>query len=237
MIRYTGQPDQPRESDPMPLLPHIEIEPGLPVAASVIWLHGLGADGHDFEPIVPELRLPEEAAVRFIFPHAPAIPVTINAGFIMPAWYDILDISIDRKVDLAQLLRSAEAVQQLVEREEERGVASEQIVLAGFSQGGAVAIQAALTYPRRLAGLLGLSTYFATADTIHPHPANAGLPVKLCHGSADPMVPEVTGRKGYGQLLKMGYTAEYQTYPIEHSVCREEIADIALWFRRVLPIA
>ena len=220
----------------MSLLPHIEIEPQSPAKASVIWLHGLGADGHDFEPIVPELGLPADAAIRFIFPHAPAIPVTINAGYVMPAWYDILDISIDRKVDVAQLMSSARAIQRFIDREVERGVDSTNIVVAGFSQGGAVAIQAALTYPKRLAGLLGLSTYFATADSIQPDPVTAGLPVNICHGTADPMVPEATGRKGYDRLQKMGYAAEYHSYPIEHSVCMEEIADVAVWFRRVLAV-
>jgi phospholipase/carboxylesterase len=154
----------------------------------------------------------------------------------MPAWYDILDMSIDRKVDVAQLMSSAEAIQKLIDRELARGVESSKIVVAGFSQGGAVATQAALTYPKRLAGLLGLSTYFATADGIQPDPVNAGLPVKICHGTADPMVPEATGRKGYEKLREMGYAAEYQTYPIEHSVCMEEIADVAVWFRKVLRI-
>ncbi|MCB1828663.1 MAG: dienelactone hydrolase family protein [Chromatiaceae bacterium] len=221
----------------MSLLPHIEIDPKSPADASIIWLHGLGADGHDFEPIVPELGLPTDAAVRFIFPHAPAIPVTINAGYVMPAWYDILDISIDRKVDVAQLMNSADAIRKLIDREVERGVESTRIVVAGFSQGGAVAIQTALTYPRQLAGLLGLSTYFATAESIQPHPVNAGLPVKICHGSADPMVPEFIGRKGVEKLRELGYNTEYQTYPIEHSVCMEEIADIAVWLRRVLSLA
>lgn len=220
----------------MSLLPHIEIDPKSPADASIIWLHGLGADGHDFEPIVPELGLPADAAIRFIFPHAPAIPVTINAGYVMPAWYDILDMSIDRKVDVAQLMNSADAIRKLIDREVERGVDSSRIVVAGFSQGGAVAIQAALTYPRRLAGLLGLSTYFATAGSIQPNPVNAGLPVKICHGTADPMVPESIGRKGYEKLSELGYETEYQTYPIEHSVCMEEIADIAVWFRRVLSL-
>ncbi|MCB1873502.1 MAG: dienelactone hydrolase family protein [Gammaproteobacteria bacterium] len=221
----------------MSLLPHIEIDPKSPADASIIWLHGLGADGHDFEPIVPELGLPTDAAVRFIFPHAPAIPVTINAGYVMPAWYDILDISIDRKVDVAQLMNSADAIRKLIDREVERGVESTRIVVAGFSQGGAVAIQTALTYPRQLAGLLGLSTYFATAESIQLHPVNAGLPVKICHGSADPMVPEFIGRKGVEKLRELGYNTEYQTYPIEHSVCMEEIADIAVWLRRVLSLA
>ncbi|MCP4289904.1 MAG: carboxylesterase [Gammaproteobacteria bacterium] len=218
----------------MQYLPHIEIEPKIPARASIIWLHGLGADGHDFEPIVPELGLPDDAAIRFIFPHAPAIPVTINDGYVMPAWYDILDASIDRKVDLNQLMDSANAICKLIDREVERGVDSRNIVVAGFSQGGAVAIQTALTYPDRLAGLLGLSTYFATKESIKPNSANTGLPVKICHGTADPMVPEIIGRQGYEKLREMGYDAEYQTYPIEHSVCMEEIEDIARWFRRVL---
>jgi len=221
----------------MQYLPHIEIEPKIPARASIIWLHGLGADGHDFEPIVPELGLPDDAAIRFIFPHAPAIPVTINDGYMMPAWYDILDASIDRKVDLNQLMDSANAICKLIDREVERGVDSRNIVVAGFSQGGAVAIQTALTYPDRLAGLLGLSTYFATKESIKPNSANIGLPVKICHGTADPMVPEIIGRQGYEKLREMGYDAEYQTYPIEHSVCMEEIEDIAHWFRRVLSIA
>lgn len=220
----------------MQQLPHLEIETRSPVDAAVIWLHGLGADGHDFEPIVPELDLPADAAIRFIFPHAPEIPVTINGGYVMPAWYDILEINIDRKVDTIQLLNSAKAVARLIDREVERGVQSSRIVVAGFSQGGAVAIQTALTYPKRLAGLLGLSTYFATANNIEPNPVNAGLPVSLCHGSADPMVPEAIGRRGYQQLREMGYAAEYRTYPTGHSVCVEEIADISAWFRRVLPI-
>jgi len=221
----------------MQLLPHLEIETRSPVDAAVIWLHGLGADGHDFEPIVPELDLPADAAIRFIFPHAPAIPVTINGGFVMPAWYDILEINIDRKVDTTQLLDSATAVARLIDREIERGVENSRIVVAGFSQGGAVAIQVALTYPKRLAGLMGLSTYFATADSIQPHPVNAGLPVSIGHGTADPLVPEAVGRKGFQRLREMGYAAEYRTYPIEHSVCLEEIADISAWLKRVLEIA
>jgi phospholipase/carboxylesterase len=220
----------------MSYLPAVEIESGASPDAAVIWLHGLGADGHDFEPIVPELQLPRRAAIRFVFPHAPQIPVTINAGYRMPAWYDILDASIDRKVDLRQLMESAVAVTNLVDRERTRGVKSERIVLAGFSQGGAVAIQTALTYPERLAGLMGLSTYFATRETIQPSAANSGLPVRIFHGTADPMVPERIGRAGYEALLEMGYDAAYKSYPMEHSVCQEEIEDIAAWLRRILDL-
>ena len=148
----------------MEYLPCVEIpnQPQLPVVASVIWLHGLGADGNDFAPLVPELHLPKNLSVRFVFPHAPKIPVTINAGYVMPAWYDILEMNLERKVDEAQLIASAEAVQRLIKREIARGVASEKILLVGFSQGGAVAYHAGLTYEKSLAGLLILSSYFAT---------------------------------------------------------------------------
>jgi len=218
----------------MNYLPCVEIEPSSTADAAVIWLHGLGADGHDFEPIVPELKLDGSAAIRFVFPHAPARPVTVNGGFVMPAWYDILDINIDRRVDIDQLMESAEAVRLLVDREMERGIDSRRIVLAGFSQGGAVAIQTALTYPHRLAGLLGLSTYFATCDRIQPEAVNEDIPVQLCHGTADPVVPERIGREGFEKLREMGYQAEYQTYPMEHAVCMEEIADVSSWFQDIL---
>ena len=220
----------------MNYLPCVEIEPSSTADAAVIWLHGLGADGHDFEPIVPELKLDGSAAIRFVFPHAPARPVTVNGGFVMPAWYDILDINIDRRVDIDQLMESAEAVRLLVDREMERGIDSRRIVLAGFSQGGAVAIQTALTYPHRLAGLLGLSTYFATCDRIQPEAVNEDIPVQLCHGTADPVVPERIGREGFEKLREMGYQADYKTYPMEHAVCMEEIAVISGWFRNILDL-
>jgi phospholipase/carboxylesterase len=212
----------------------IEIEPTVPASASVVWLHGLGADGHDFEPIVPELRLPRDAAVRFVFPNAPAIPVTINGGMSMPAWYDIFELDIGRKFDERQLLRSAAAVTALVDRELARGIESSRIVLAGFSQGGAVAYQVALSYPRPLAGLLVLSAYFATAMTLTPHPANRSLPVQICHGTLDPVVPEELGHQAHQTLLAMGYPVQYKTYPIGHNVSAEEIADVARWLRTTL---
>lgn len=207
----------------------VEVETGAEPTASVIWLHGLGADGHDFEPIVPELRLPGDAAVRFVFPHAPVIPVTINGGMPMRAWYDILELSVERHVDKAQLSASARAVTALIDREIERGVESTRIVLAGFSQGGAVAYEAALLYPRPLAGLLALSSYFATAGSFVPHEANADLAVLVCHGTHDPVVPEPLGHSSYQTLLAMGHPAEYRTYPIGHEVCLEEIQDVARW--------
>jgi len=218
----------------MSLLPCIEIAPSSPATASVIWLHGLGADGNDFAPIIPELRLPRQLAVRFIFPNAPSIPITINAGYVMPAWYDILDINIERKIDNSQLIASAEKIRLLVEREIDRGIPSERIVLAGFSQGGAVAYQAALTYMQPLAGLLCLSTYFATADTITPNSANKKLPILICHGLQDRMVPEQQGRIAQQRLTAMGYNTQYKSYPMEHAVCPQEIADISRWLQQVL---
>ena len=178
----------------MKLLPAIEVEPKTNADASIIWLHGLGANGHDFEPIVPELQLPDDMAIRFIFPHAPEIPVTINGGYIMPAWYDILEMSIDRKVDEQQLRESATAVQALIDRELERGIDSNRIIIAGFSQGGAVGIHSALTYPKPLAGLLVLSSYFATVNSIEENPANQQLSIQIFHGTQDPVVPEVHGQ-------------------------------------------
>jgi phospholipase/carboxylesterase len=218
----------------MSLLPCVEIEPKNPADSAVIWLHGLGASGHDFEPVVPELRLPASSAVRFVFPHAPAIPVTINGGMVMPAWYDITDISLDRKVDTGQLLASADALQRLIDREVERGIDSRRIVVAGFSQGGAVAYEGALTYPQPLAGLMTLSTYFATAGSIGLSPANRSIPIHIYHGSQDPMVPEQLGHEASQTLRAMGYEPGYSTYPIGHSVCMEEIEDIARFLRQCL---
>ncbi len=197
-------------------------------------MHGLGADGHDFEPIVPELNLPENAAIRFIFPHAPSIPVTINEGYVMPAWYDIYEMDINRKVDEEQLLKSAEAICKFIEREEERGIDSRRIVLAGFSQGGAVCYQLALSYPKPLAGLLAMSTYFATEKSIVLAPENKALPIRIFHGTSDPVVPEAQGKKAYDKLLEKGYEVEYKNYPMQHSVCAEQISDISTCLQNML---
>jgi phospholipase/carboxylesterase len=205
----------------------IEIETNATIDAAVIWLHGLGASGEDFVPIVPELKLPVSAGVRFIFPNAPEIPVTVNGGYIMPAWYDILSMDIDRQIDDMQLLASAHAVSAIIDREISRGINSKRIIIAGFSQGGAVSYQVALTYSQPLGGLIGMSTYFATADSIKPHQANTKLPIHLYHGTADPVVPELLGQKAKAQLESIGYTPAYSTYPMDHSVCLEEIEDIA----------
>ena len=218
----------------MNLLPCVEIEPAVPATAAVIWLHGLGADGHDFEPIVPELRLPAELPVRFVFPHAPSIPITINGGMVMPAWFDIRGMDLDTAVDEAQLGESVAATQALIERERARGVASDRIVLAGFSKGGTVALHAALSYPEKLAGLLALSTFFAAAGRVQPHPANRAIPIHVFHGAHDPMAPEALGRQTVSILQDMGYQPEYKTYPMAHAVCPEEIADISSWLQRRL---
>ncbi len=215
----------------MPYLAAIEIEPAQPATAAIIWLHGLGADGHDFAPIVPELRLPKHLAVRFIFPHAPSIPVTINNGWVMPAWYDILAMDIDRKVDEVQLRASASAIHQLIEREIERGIDSRRILLAGFSQGGAVNYEAALSYDKPLGGLLALSTYFATASSVQPHPANRQLPIQVYHGSLDPVVPPALGQNSLTSLRAMGYQPDFQSYPMEHALCPEQISHIGSWIR------
>ena len=216
------------------LLRTIEIETGDNPDAAIIWLHGLGASGDDFVPVVPELKLPPELKIRFVFPFAPRLPVTINGGMLMPAWYDILEASIDRKVDREQLEASAQMIDRLVDQEVARGIDSSRIILAGFSQGGAVVYQLALSSKRRLAGLITLSTYFATQDSIEFSAENVGLPVAVFHGSYDPVVPESLGRSAVETLSGMGYGVEYKTYPMDHSVCMEEIGDISAWLQKRL---
>lgn len=220
----------------MELLPREvrETRPGESDAA-VIWLHGLGADGHDFAAIVPELDLPPGTAIRFAFPHAPSMPVTINGGISMPAWYDILEMDVHRRVDEEQLRHSARQVHALIDAERDAGIDPSRIVVAGFSQGGAVALEAGLTYGQRLAGILSLSSYFATADTIRPAEVNAGLPVRICHGTLDPVVMQSLGRRSADRLEAMGHPVEYSTYSMAHAVCAEEIRDISRWFASVLP--
>lgn len=212
----------------------IEVETKPNPTASVIWLHGLGASGHDFEPVVPELGLPTNAAVRFIFPHAPNLPVTINGGMRMPAWYDIKAMDLDRIVDTEQLMASSDAVARLVDQEIARGVNSEKIVIAGFSQGGAVAYELGLSYPKPLAGLIALSSYFATAATVKVSEANRNIPINVYHGTRDPMVPESLGRASVAKLKEMGFNPAYQTFPMEHSVCLEEVVDIGKFLKQQL---
>jgi len=220
----------------MKLLPAIEIESpnGAVVNASIIWLHGLGADGSDFAPLVPQLGLPDSFGIRFIFPNAPSIPVSINNGFVMPAWYDIKEVDIDRHVDEEQLKQSAAGVHALIDREIERGVDSSRIIVAGFSQGGAVSYEAGLTYPKPLAGIMALSTYFATATSIKVNPIQNSIPILICHGSMDPVVSEALGLKSAATLKNLGLVPEYNSYPMEHSLCPQQIVDIAAWMSRTL---
>lgn len=205
-----------------------------PIDRAVIWLHGLGASGHDFEPVVPQLGLNEDMAVRFIFPHAPAIPVTINGGMVMPAWYDILEMSLERKVDIAQIERSSMQIHNLIKREIEQGVKPEHIVIAGFSQGGAVAYHVALGYPEPLAGLMALSTYLATNDNLQYSTANKEIPILIEHGTHDPVVPVVLGQQAQQLLSTKGYNVEYNTYPMAHQVCMPQIQNIGQWLNKVL---
>lgn len=220
----------------MNYLPCVEVQssPKTEVKAAVIWLHGLGSDGHDFAPIVPELKLPAELNVRFIFPHASSIPVTVNNGYVMPAWYDIIELTLDRKIDVQQLRVSAAQVHALIEREIERGVPSEKIILAGFSQGGAVVYEAALSYTKPLAGLLALSTYFATHESVTLNDANKTIPVLIQHGTEDGVVPELLGQRAARQLEVFGIAADYETYPMEHTVCAAQVADISEWLQERL---
>jgi len=215
----------------MVYLPSVELQSNskIGVTGAIIWLHGLGADGNDFVPVAKQLHLPVEQNIRFIFPHAPEIPVTINSGYVMPAWYDIFELSLERKVDVDQLRNSARQVHDLIDREIERGVKSENIIVAGFSQGGAVAYEAALTYTKPLGGLLTLSTYFATNESITENVANKNIPILIQHGTEDSVVPEVLGQRAQSELLKRGYEVKYQTYDMEHTLCLEQLNDIGEW--------
>jgi phospholipase/carboxylesterase len=209
----------------------VEVVTGEQPTASVIWLHGLGADGHDFGPIVPDLKLPGGPDVRYIFPHAPVRPVTINAGYPMRAWYDIRSIDRSAPQDSEGFQSSLDAVTSLIQNEESRGIAAEKIVLAGFSQGGGIAITAALCYSKPLAGVIGLSTWVPRIDSLEEerNPANASTPLFLAHGSMDPMVPEAHGRESADKLEKLGYPVTWHSYPMLHAVCPEEIIDIRDW--------
>jgi phospholipase/carboxylesterase len=215
----------------------VEVETGRAPASAVIWLHGLGADGHDFEPIVPELVLPGERALRFVFPHAPMRPVTLNGGYAMRAWYDIAAIDRRAPEDESGIRTSQAAVETLIRRENARGIAVERIVLAGFSQGGAMALFTGTRCSERLAGIMGLSCYEVLARRFAAErvPANQSTPVFLAHGTQDPVVPLELGEEAYRQLQAAGYPVEWHTYSMPHAVCPQEIADIGAWLRRVLP--
>ncbi|MGO3131797.1 MAG: alpha/beta hydrolase [Alcaligenes sp.] len=219
-----------------PLLESIEIETGANPQHAVIWLHGLGADGHDFAPIVPELGLQNAPAIRFIFPHAPIQPVTINGGMAMRSWYDIYVADLVRHEDESGLRQSQINVQNLIARENARGIPTENIVLAGFSQGCAMTLQTGLRLPERLAGLLCLSGYLplAAAVTAERHPANQDTPIFMAHGSMDPVVPITRAEASRQQLEAMGYQVQWNVYPMPHAVCPEEITAVGQFLKQVL---
>jgi len=211
----------------------VEIETAEPLLGSVIWLHGLGADGHDFEPIVRELRLPENLGLRFVFPHAPMRPVTLNGGVTMRAWYDILSLDRHGPQDEEGIRASAAILETLVEREHDRGIAYDKIVVAGFSQGGAIALHFALRFAPRLGGLMALSTWLPLATSLPTEvikqAQSRDLPLFLAHGQFDPVLPVSLGEESRTALNDMGYSVEWHDYPMEHSVCADEIEDIRAW--------
>src|SRR5699024_715430 len=216
-------------------LAYIELAPKGNATASVIWLHGLGASGNDFQPVVPELKLPAELAVRFIFPHAPEQAVTANNGFVMPSWYDILAMgSNSRSIDSDQLEESVANIHFLIDKEIQRGIPAHNIFFAGFSQGGAVAYHAALSYAEQLGGLLTMSTYLPIADTLPQKAIHPALPIFIMHGTQDGVVPETLGKEALEAVSAMGYQPRYAHYPMEHQVCLEQIRDISAWLQEQL---
>ncbi|GIZ51555.1 alpha/beta hydrolase [Noviherbaspirillum aridicola] len=219
-----------------PLLDTIEKETGPNPTAAVIWLHGLGADGGDFVPIVPELDLTGCGPIRFVFPHAPTMPVTINNGYVMRAWYDIIGIDLGRREDEAGLRKSQALVEALIAKEKARGIPASRIVLAGFSQGCAMTLQTGLRHAEKLAGLLCLSGYLPIHASVEAerHSANHETPIFLAHGRSDPVVPVRLAEMSRDHLLSLGYQVEWHEYAMPHSVCPEEVADISRWLQRVL---
>ena len=216
------------------LLDTVEIETALAPSVSIIWLHGLGADGHDFEPIVPELSLP--LATRFVFPHAPMRAVTINQGAVMRAWYDVRGVGGERREDADGVRASADRIEALLAREKARGIPAGRIVLAGFSQGGAMALHTGLRHAERLAGVLALSCFLPLADSLatEASAANRDVPIFFGHGIHDPLIPLARGRRAHDILVELGWQVAWHEYPMPHSVCAEEVSDIASWLTKVL---
>jgi phospholipase/carboxylesterase len=214
----------------------VERVSGAEPSAAIIWLHGLGADGHDFEPLVPELFWPDAPSIRFVFPHAPVRPITINGGMAMRAWYDIISLAAGRDGDREGAEESIGLVTSLIDRERQRGIPADRIVVAGFSQGGAIAIHAALRYPERLAGLIALSTYLLQEDRLEGYVrgANGSLPIFAAHGSDDPMVPCAWGKAAADALREQGHPVEWKRYSMPHAVCPEEVGDLLAWLRQRL---
>lgn len=229
-----SEKDEPTDVPPLPET--VEVEPAGRARTSVVLLHGLGADGHDFEAIVPELALPESLGVRFVFPHAPIRAVTLNGGLRMRAWYDILGLDRGSRQDEAGIRASAEIAHGLIRRERARGIPADHVVLAGFSQGGAIALFAGLRHPERLAGILALSTYLPLAGAldVEAHPANAAVEVFMAHGRYDPLVPLSLAEHSKDALLRRGQPVEFRTYAMPHSVSAEEITDMRAFLLRAL---
>jgi len=218
------------------MIPCIELETSPNSTAAVIWLHGLGADGNDFVPIIPELKLSGCPGIRFVFPSAPSMPVTVNGGYVMPAWYDIVGRDLMDQEDAAGIQKSATAIVELIEKEASRGIAYDKIVLAGFSQGCAMALHIGLRFPHRLAGIIALSGYLPLALTVNieKHSANAHTPIFMAHGTYDPVVTLDRAQASYALLEKMGYSVNWNEYPMEHSVNHEELMDISRFLQEVL---
>jgi phospholipase/carboxylesterase len=219
------------------MLPCIELETSPNPTCSVIWLHGLGADGNDFVPIIPELRLPSNPAIRFIFPSAPSMPVTVNGGYVMPAWYDIVGRNLMDQEDADGIRQSAASIIELIEHEVQRGIDYRHIVLAGFSQGCAMALYIGLRLPHQLAGIIALSGYLplALSLNIEKHIANQSTPIFMAHGTYDPVVVLDRAQASLTLLEKLGYPVDWNEYPMEHSVNHEELADISRFLQEVLP--
>ena len=203
------------------------------LTGSVIWLHGLGADGHDFEPIVPELALPADLRLRFVFPHAPVRPVTVNGGMSMRAWYDILSLDGEGRADADGIRESSAMLEGLIDREIERGVDVGRIVIAGFSQGGAIAIHTMLQTQHAVAGMMALSTYLALPGDLEHAASRKDLPIFMAHGSLDAMLPMQWGRASADKLIAAGYSVEWHEYPMAHAVCPQEIAAISTWLSKI----
>jgi len=214
----------------------VELETGPAPRAAIVWMHGLGADGHDFEPIVPELDLPPNPAVRFVFPHAPLRPVTVNRGLVMRAWFDVREIPGGRDEDEAGVRESQARIEALLARERARGVLIRATVLAGFSQGGAMALHTGLRHPERLAGILALSCFLPLAGSLaaEASAANRDVPIFMAHGTHDEVIPIARARRSREALEALGYRVTWREYPMPHAVCPEEIADVGAWLREVL---
>jgi phospholipase/carboxylesterase len=216
-------------------LPFVDVNPNGPHKAVVIWLHGLGDSGNGFAPIVPELKLPESLAIRFVFPHAPIRPVTINNWMPMRAWYDIKSMDFNSRADVTGVLESSSQVEELIEAEIAKGIPAERILLAGFSQGGVIALHLGTRYAKKLAGIMALSTYMSEPDklTEQAHQANKQTKILFCHGQQDDVVPMFLGHAAFKVMEQNGYDVQWRDYLMQHNVCAQELADISAWIQSI----